>query len=113
MSQIFPPSVEAEVFVSMSYDYDWSTGGLEKTWKPQFWHAKCADSPTSISLYSFPVSINLRGFDPVPGQVAALNQAKLDALAEYQKTVADLNEQLSKLLAITNDPSTQEPVDVP
>lgn len=112
MSQIFPSSIEAEVFVSMSYDYNWSTGGMEKAWYPRFWHAKCADSPTSIHLYSFPVSINLQGFDPVPGQVAALNKAKLDALAEYQKTVADLNEQLSKLLAITNDPSTQEPVDV-
>lgn len=113
MSQIFPPTVEATVFVYMDYDYDWSSAALNKTWKPFFWHSKMDDSTTRVYLTQMPVTVNLVGFNPIPGQVAAIEQAKRDALAAYTKTVADLNEQLSKLLAITNDPSTQEPVHVP
>ena len=111
MSQIFPPTVEATVFVYMNYDYDYANGG--KSWAPFFWHSKMDDSATRVYLTQMPVTVNLVGFNPIPGQVAAIEQAKRDALAAYTKTVADLNEQLSKLLAITNDPSTQEPVHVP
>lgn len=110
MSQIFPPTVEATVFVYMDYDYDYANGG--KLWTPFFWRAKLEETPTRIFLCQAPLTLNLIGFNPIPGQVAAIEQAKRDALAAYTKTVAELNEQLSKLLAITNDPSTQEPVDV-
>ena len=47
-------------------------------------------------------------FDPpeinvVAQQVAGLEAAKAKALADYQKTVAEINDRLSKLLAITNE----------
>ena len=34
---------------------------------------------------------------------AALEAAKQKAMDQYQRTVADINERLSKLLAITNE----------
>jgi uncharacterized protein YfaA (DUF2138 family) len=37
--------------------------------------------------------------DPLQQQVAALEKAKLKALFEYTKTVAEIDERLSKLLA--------------
>ena len=113
MSQIFPPTVEATVFVYMDYDYDYDYTNGGKSWAPFFWRSKLEETPNRIFLCQAPLTLNLIGFNPVPGQVATIEQAKRDALAAYTKTVADLNEQLSKLLAITNDPSTQEPVYVP
>jgi TPP-dependent pyruvate/acetoin dehydrogenase alpha subunit len=37
--------------------------------------------------------------DPVQKQIAELEKAKLKALFEYTKTVAEIDERLSKLLA--------------
>jgi len=42
-------------------------------------------------------------FNPVAEEVAALNKQKALVLESYQRTVADINERLSKLLAITNE----------
>ena len=42
-------------------------------------------------------------FNPIPQQVAALERQKAEALQKYQTTVAEINERLSKLQAITCD----------
>ena len=41
-------------------------------------------------------------WNPIEVQTRALNDAKAKALADYQRTVASINERLSKLQAITN-----------
>jgi hypothetical protein len=40
-------------------------------------------------------------FNPVPAQVRLIEEKKREALALYQSTVAECNERLSKLQAIT------------
>ena len=41
-------------------------------------------------------------WNPIEVQTRALNEAKAKALADYQRTVAEINERLSKLQALTN-----------
>jgi len=43
-------------------------------------------------------------YDPRPQQIAALEEQKRKAMAEFQKTVDDINERISKLQAITYEP---------
>lgn len=43
-------------------------------------------------------------YDPLAQKIAALEKLKRKALADYQKTVADINERISKLQAITYTP---------
>ena len=45
----------------------------------------------------------------VAAQVAACEAAKVAALEAYQATVAQINERLSKLLAITNEATEGQP----
>lgn len=42
-------------------------------------------------------------FNVTAAEIAALNAQKAKALEDYQRTVAELNERLSKLQAITNE----------
>ena len=42
-------------------------------------------------------------FNPVAAEVSSLQEQKAQALEAYQRTVAELNDRLSKLLAITNE----------
>ena len=42
-------------------------------------------------------------FNPVAAEVAALEQQKVIALRAYQQSVTEINERLSKLLAVTNE----------
>jgi GH35 family endo-1,4-beta-xylanase len=42
-------------------------------------------------------------FDPRTQQIAALEQQKQKAMAEYQKTLTDINEKISRLQAITHE----------
>ena len=44
-------------------------------------------------------------FNPVSAEVASLEAQKLTALADYQRTVAEINTRLSKLQAICNEVS--------
>lgn len=43
------------------------------------------------------------GWNPVAVEVAALEDQKKKALEDFQRTVAQINERLSKLQAITNE----------
>lgn len=42
-------------------------------------------------------------FNPVAAEVASLEAQKLQALQQYQTSVAVINERLSKVLALTNE----------
>ncbi len=48
--------------------------------------------------YGLPLDWNV-----VAAEVASLEEQKLTALAEYQKSMASINDRLSKLLALTNE----------
>jgi len=55
----------------------------------------CTSAPLTFTP---PSDLNLTAIE-----IAALEAEKLKALESYQRTVADINERLSKLLAITNE----------
>jgi len=102
-------TITAPVFVFMTLDWPIAQDGerdyyAEKVWRPEFWSIRVeeTDARVFISVQQFDCVIP-DDFDPTGRLVAALETAKQKALESYQRTVADINERLSKLLAITNE----------
>jgi hypothetical protein len=96
--------VQAKVHVFMSHEYKADYSGKE--WRPDFWHCKVDENEGRVYIGEQIVECEIPdNFDPVPAQVAALEKEKLKALAKYTTTVAEINERLSKLLAIEHQPS--------
>lgn len=87
-------------FVHIAFDYDIANDDFEKKWQPVIKRFKFEDAECIfISEQQFTVEIP-DDFDPVPGQIAGLEAQKREALAEYQRTIAEINDRLSKLQAI-------------
>lgn len=58
----------------------------------------------AVGCWPHPVTLPIpEDFNPVAVEVGALEARKLKALADYQRTVAEINTRLSKLQAITNE----------
>lgn len=75
-------------------------------WRPECWPCKVDEHDTRVFIGEQTVDVDIPDdFDPVPGQVAALKAKQAEALELYQRTVAEINERLQKLLAITNAPN--------
>lgn len=87
-------------YVHMAYDYDSGSSSLSRQWRPVIKQYQYEDEEcVVIGEQQFTVEIP-DDFDPIPGQVAALEEKKREALAEYQRTIAEINDLLSKLQAI-------------
>jgi hypothetical protein len=95
----------AHVFMCLHVKWDTTTrpSKRKEVWEPELWPCKVDENSERVYIgeHAFAVEIP-DGFDPVPGQVAALRQKQAEALELYQRTVAQINERLQKLLAITN-----------
>lgn len=88
------------VFMEEGYTADWS----RKEWHPHAWGIKVSEEQTRIFLCQIEVEVDVPDdFNPVPHQVRALELEKAAALEEYQNKVAEINDRLSRLLAITNE----------
>jgi hypothetical protein len=93
-------TVTIHLFMEQVYKADYS--GRE--WVPDVWSVKVDESERRIYIGPQEITIEVpEDFNPVPQQVAALKKQKAEALAAYLRTVAELNERLSKLLALTNE----------
>lgn len=96
------------VHLCMALDYPMGADGLrdyskEQEWSPEAWGFKPNDSDERIYVGPRQITVEIPDdFNPVPQQVAALEKEKAEALEKYQQAVAQINERLSKLLAITN-----------
>jgi hypothetical protein len=87
-------------YIHMSHEYDFSEKDFEKKWRPVARSFKFEDED-SIFIGQQSVTVYIPDdFDPIPGQVAALEAKKREALADYQQAVAEINDRLSKLQAI-------------
>ena len=76
----------------------------KKEWVAETWCFKVAGDEDLIFIGEQFVSVEIpANFNPVPAQVAALEAQKLAALEKYQESVANINDRLSKLLALTNE----------
>jgi hypothetical protein len=73
----------------------WSLTGSE--YKAGEHNAMCASFPRHVTV-ELP-----EDFNPVAAEVDALQARKAKALEDYQRTVAQINDRLSKLQAITNE----------
>ncbi len=94
-------------YLFMEFTYDFSTPDYRKTWRPAFKEYKPEDDAERIFIRNETIELDAPDdFDPVPKQVAALEREKAEALAEFQAKVADINERLSKLQAITFEGET-------
>lgn len=94
---------EVTAYVHMAYD--WKPDYSEKHWRPEVWKCKLTDETERIFIAEQRITVEIPDdFDPVPGQVAALEAERREAMAEYQAKVARINERLSKLQAIEYAP---------
>ena len=91
----------------MELDYPTRTDGTpdfyaEKVWTPTIWKGRVSDEYDRIYVGTRQIEIEVPDdFNPIPLQVAALELEKAEVLEAYQRSVASINERLSKLLAIT------------
>ena len=102
-------TITSPVFVFMTLEWPITQDGerdycAEKVWRPEFGSCRVEDTDARvfIGVQQFACVIP-DDFDPTAKQVAALEAAKQKAMDQYQRTVADINARLSKLLAITNE----------
>lgn len=94
-------------FMFMELDYDYNAEHHEKKWRPCWRAYQPNDNAERFFIRNMAVEFDTPDdFNPIPAQVAALEQEKGAALGAYQKTVAQINERLGKLLAITNQVTT-------
>lgn len=96
------------VHVCMSLNFPVRADGMRdytspQEWAPEVWFFKPDDNEERVYIGRQAVTIEVPdNWNPIPGQVAALEREKADALKKYQASVLQINERLSKLLAITN-----------
>ena len=86
-------------WVYMSYEYlpDYSA----QAWVPQVWSCRIDNNDERILIGEQKIVVDIPDdFNPIPAQVAVIERQKLEALEKYQRTVAVLQERLSKLLAL-------------
>lgn len=92
--------ITAHVFMS----FEWTKNYISKEWSPEVWRCKVEETGERVYIGEQTVTVDVPDdFDPIPGQVAALEAEKKAALDNYHVAVRDINERLSKLLAITNE----------
>jgi hypothetical protein len=85
----------------------------EVTWMLSGSNYKASEHGALIASVERKVTVELpENFNPVAAEVASLQVQKTKALEAYQRTVAELNDRLSKLLAITNEPAALPTGDV-
>ena len=97
----------ATAYVFMEYDYHEDANGKKnysaQIWAPAIWKCRVSDEEHRVFIGTQSVEVDIPDdFNPIPAQVAALEKSKRDAMDAYQRTVAEINDRLSKLLAITN-----------
>lgn len=96
------------IHLHMSLEYPRAADGSRnycapKTWQPEVWGFRMEDTAERVYVGPREVHIDVPDdFNPVPRQVAALEAERAKAMDDYQRAVARINDQLSKLLAITN-----------
>lgn len=89
-------------FMFMELDSNWAHDDWEEKWLPRWKEFKPDESAKRVFIREMAVEFDVPDdFDPLPRQIAALEAEKREAMAEYQRKVADINERLSKLQAIT------------
>jgi hypothetical protein len=92
--------MDVYVFMEEGYTEDYS----RKEWRPHAWGIQVGDAHDRIFSHKIQVEVDVPdNFNPIPHQVAALEAEKEKALEEYQAKAAQINERLSKLLALTNE----------
>lgn len=94
----------AKGFMFMEFEADGAHGDYEEKWRPRWKEYRLDEDENRIYIGEMDVEFDVPDdFNPIPSQVAALEREKADALAQYTKTVGEINDRLSKLLAITHE----------
>lgn len=94
-------TVNAFVFMEYTDDCFSEPMDFQKKWRPRLRSCKLENKDDRVFIAQRDVEVDIPDdFDPVPGQVAALEKQKREALATYQQAVAEINDRLSKLQAI-------------
>lgn len=99
-------TVTQKLYVFLEHGYDYENGDFEARWRPRILCYKGDDTDERIFVKEQMVTFESPDdFDPTAAQLAALESAKAEALRQYQERVAELNDRISKLQAITHEPA--------
>jgi hypothetical protein len=94
--------VQVKVHVFMSHA--WAANYMGKEWHPDIWGCKVDEAPDRVYIGEQAIEVDIPDdFNPVPAQVRALEELKAEEVKKHVIRMAEINEQLSKLLCITND----------
>lgn len=94
---------EIKIYVHMAEQ--WLPDYSAKKWAPEVWKYQMTENSERTFIAEQTITVDIPDdFDPVPKQVAALEEEKRWAMAQYQQKVADISERLSKLQAIKYAP---------
>lgn len=85
----------------IGYHFDHMADG-EIHWAIASGHSGQLDNET-LHVQQATLTVEVPDLNVVERRVAGLEAAKIKALEDYQRTVADINERLSKLQAITHE----------
>lgn len=103
-----PPTLKAKVYIYAKYDYDFESNSPRMQWGLDFWRIKVEDEKDRIFLETREVEVDTSNFNPIPKQLEALKEEKRQATADFVKRTAEINDQISKLLAIENGVATAQ-----
>lgn len=80
-------------------EYDFNAA---QSWKPVVWRFKASDDSTRVFIRAIQIEVDIPDdFDPTARQIAALEEKKRKAADAYHGMVAEINQQISKLQALT------------
>ena len=104
MSKTKTVSVQAFVFMEKGYARN-PEGHIDyrapQIWEPAVWKCQVDDNSERIFVSEQTVTVEVPAdFDPRPQMVAALEEQKRQAAADYHKLVTDINRQINELMAI-------------
>lgn len=91
-------TIKAFLFMELDYTTDYS----RREWRPTLWKCQVDDGEDRIFVKQVDVDVDVPDdFDPTGQQIAALEKEKQEMTRRFAERIADLNERISKLQAIT------------
>lgn len=91
-------------YMFIEFTFDWEDD-LKEKWLPRWYAYRADESTRRVFIREMPITFDVpEDWDPLPRQIAVLEDDRRQAMDEFQRKVADINEQKSKLQALTFDP---------
>lgn len=97
---------QTKAFLFMEFGSDYESGDYEQKWRPALWKCKVDENESRIFVKEMTVTVEVPDdFDPTGRQIAALEKNREELQRQFARAIAEVNERISKLQAITYEPA--------